>query len=70
MDKLDLEFAYTAYADSCKDLYAPGILCRRPANHEPEWEHAAGFGKDRVRWKALRDEKGQLSKIVTIVIKV
>ena len=45
---LDLEFAYTAYADSCRDLHSPHYLCRRPTGHEGP--HAAGFGPGRLRW--------------------
>jgi len=47
-ERLDLEFAYTTYADSCRDLYSPYIFCRRPHNHEGV--HAAGFGDGRHRW--------------------
>lgn len=47
-ERLTLEFAYTSYGDSCRELYSPDVLCRRPAGHK--LEHAAGFGKDRVRW--------------------
>ncbi|QNN53376.1 hypothetical protein [Nocardioides mesophilus] len=47
-DRLDLEFAYTSYQDSCRDLYSPHYLCRRPDGHDGE--HAAGFGTDRLRW--------------------
>jgi hypothetical protein len=46
--QLDLEFAYTTYDDSCRDLYSPHYLCRRPAGHGGD--HAAGFGLDRLRW--------------------
>lgn len=47
-DRLTLEFAYTSYADSCKDLYSPEYLCRRPNLHTGD--HAAGFGSRRVTW--------------------
>ena len=47
-DRLELEFAYTSYRDSCRDLYSPQYLCRRPVGHEGT--HAAGFGDERVRW--------------------
>ena len=47
--QLDLEFAYTTYDSSCRDLYSPQYLCRRPAGHEGV--HAAGFGRQRVRWR-------------------
>jgi hypothetical protein len=47
-ERLDLEFAYTTYRDSCRDLYSPLLLCRRPAGHDGV--HAAGFGVTRVRW--------------------
>ncbi len=48
-DRLDLEFAYTSYRDSCRALYSPQYLCRRPVGHEGA--HAAGFGSQRVRWE-------------------
>ena len=47
-DRLDLEFAYTTYDDSCRDLYSPHYLCRRPVGHDGV--HAAGFGVQRLRW--------------------
>lgn len=47
-DELTLEFAYTSYRDSCRDLYSLLMCCRRPAGHTGQ--HAAGFGADRVRW--------------------
>lgn len=47
-ERLDLEFAYTTYEDSCRDLYSPHYLCRRPVGHDGP--HAAGFGGHRVRW--------------------
>ena len=47
-ERLDLEFAYTSYQDSCRDLYSPHYLCRRPVGHDGV--HAAGFGAGRVRW--------------------
>lgn len=46
--RLDLEFAYTTFQDSCRDLYSPAYRCRRPAGHIGV--HAAGFGAHRVRW--------------------
>ncbi|NDL58695.1 hypothetical protein [Phytoactinopolyspora mesophila] len=46
--RLDLEFAYTSFRDSCRDLYSPSYRCRRPIGHEGA--HAAGFGDQRVRW--------------------
>jgi hypothetical protein len=47
-ERLDLEFAYVTYDDSCRDLYGPWHLCRRPRGHDGE--HAAGYGTNRVRW--------------------
>ena len=47
-ERLDLEFAYTTYDDSCRDLYSPHYMCRRPAEHDGV--HAAGFGPARVHW--------------------
>lgn len=46
---LDLEFAYTTWADSCQDPYSPHYQCRRPAGHEGQ--HAAGFGTARMVWE-------------------
>ena len=46
--QLDLEFAYTTYGESCRDLHWPFYECRRPVGHEGD--HAAGFGEKRVRW--------------------
>ena len=48
-DRLDLEFAYTTYRDSCRDLYSPHYVCRRPLGHDGV--HAAGFGAERLRWE-------------------
>jgi hypothetical protein len=48
-ERLDLEFAYTSYQDSCRDLYSPAYRCRRPIDHDGA--HAAGFGGHRVRWE-------------------
>jgi hypothetical protein len=48
-ERLDLEFAYTSYDSSCRDLYSPHYVCRRPVGHEGT--HAAGFGEHRVRWE-------------------
>lgn len=45
---LDLEFAFTGWLDSCRDLLSPTQCCRRARNHGGE--HAAGFGTGRVRW--------------------
>lgn len=47
-EQLDLEFAYTSYGDSCRDVYSLVYRCRRPYGHEGV--HAAGFGTHRVRW--------------------
>ena len=46
--RLDLEFAYVSYADSCKDLYSPSYYCRRLRGHDGP--HASGFGSSRMRW--------------------
>ena len=46
--ELDLEFAWTTHAESCRDPYSPYLWCRRPTSHTPG--HAAGFGAGRVRW--------------------
>ncbi len=47
-DRLDLEFAYTSFRDSCRDLHSLVYRCRRPAGHAGA--HAAGFGPYRIRW--------------------
>jgi hypothetical protein len=46
--RLDMEFAYTTWQQSCRDLYTIGQACRRPRSHEGQ--HAAGYGRDRARW--------------------
>jgi hypothetical protein len=48
-DDLDLEFAYTTWGDSCRDLYAIDMCCRRQSGHTGK--HAAGFGQARERWE-------------------
>ena len=49
---LDLEFAYTSWDDSCRDLLltdgADFRECRRSSGHEGD--HASGFGYGRVTW--------------------
>ena len=50
-ERLDLEFAYTSYLDSCRDLYSPAYRCRRPIGHDGT--HASGFGAHWVRWPQL-----------------
>jgi hypothetical protein len=52
-ERLDLEFAYTTYQDSCRDLYSPYYYCRRPLRHDGV--HAAGFGVHRLRWEPQLD---------------
>lgn len=47
-DRLDLEFAYTSFQDSCRDLHSLLYRCRRPSGHTGV--HAAGFGTQRIRW--------------------
>jgi len=59
-EQLDLEFAYTTYDDSCRELYSPHYLCRRPAGHQGV--HAAGFGVDRVRWDSPSDRPSHGSR--------
>jgi hypothetical protein len=54
-DRLDLEFAYTTYQDSCRDLYSPHYYCRRPVGHDDV--HAAGFGPHRLRWEHQPDHR-------------
>ncbi len=45
---LDLEFAYTSWAASCRDPSPTLQQCRRRRGHDGE--HAAGFGAARSRW--------------------
>jgi len=47
-DRLDVEFAYTPWSDSCGDLYSIVQCCRRPQGHGGD--HASGYGTTRVRW--------------------
>ena len=47
-DALDLEFAYTSWAASCRDPSPTLQQCRRRRGHDGE--HAAGFGEQRQRW--------------------
>lgn len=50
-ERLDLEFAYVSYGDSCKDVHSPAQVCRREFGHADE--HACGFGAQRRRWPNL-----------------
>jgi hypothetical protein len=52
--RLDLEFAFTTWRNSCRDLFSPHQCCRRQRGHAGE--HACGFGADRVRWAPDRTE--------------
>lgn len=47
--ELDVEFAYTTWQQSCRNLYTIDQACRRPRGHDDG--HAAGYGSARVRWK-------------------
>lgn len=46
--RLDIEFAYTDWADSCRDLYSIVRCCRRPKGHSDT--HASGHAQHRLRW--------------------
>ncbi len=46
--QLDLEFAYTPWAESCRDPSPTLQECRRRRGHDEG--HAAGFGAGRRRW--------------------
>jgi hypothetical protein len=46
--RLTLEFAYTSWQQSCRNLYTIEQACRRPRGHEGV--HAAGYGAARSRW--------------------
>ena len=49
---LDMEFAYTSWADSCRDPLLDDESdfreCRRATGHDGD--HAAGFGAHRITW--------------------
>ena len=45
---LDLEFAFTTWATSCRDASPSLQQCRRPRHHDGP--HAAGYGPARRRW--------------------
>lgn len=45
---LDLEFAFTSWDASCRDLSPTLQQCRRGRQHDGQ--HAAGFGEQRSRW--------------------
>lgn len=51
-EKLDLEFAFTTWSDSCQDPYSLNQQCRRRKGHEERDDigHAAGFGELRRVW--------------------
>ncbi len=56
--QLDVEFAYTTWQESCRDLHTIDQACRRPRSHRGE--HAAGFGSERARWAQGREQdRGQ-----------
>lgn len=68
---LDLEFAYTTYRNSCRDVRGKHRHCRRPKNHDGD--HASGFGTERLIWpRAIEfphnpadcDLCGQITKLV------
>ena len=48
-EQLDLEFAYTSWQQSCRNLYSLDQVCRRQRGHAGE--HAAGHGLARRRWR-------------------
>jgi hypothetical protein len=45
---LTMEFAYTAWSESCRNLFTIDQCCRRPYNHAGN--HASGYGVSRRRW--------------------
>jgi len=45
---LTLEFAYTVWSESCRNLFAIDQCCRRP--HDHGGNHASGYGVSRRRW--------------------
>ncbi len=46
---LALEFAYTAWSESCRNLFTIDQCCRRP--HDHGGDHASGYGVSRRRWR-------------------
>ena len=46
--RLNAEFAYTSWQQSCRNIYTIEQACRRPRGHDGE--HAAGYGAARSRW--------------------
>ena len=46
--RLGLEFAWTGWADSCRDWHTIVQCCRRPLGHDGN--HASGFGEGRRQW--------------------
>ncbi len=50
--QLDLEFAFTSWRESCRDLLPTLQQCRRRAGHDGD--HAAGYGEQRRRWTDRR----------------
>lgn len=55
--RLDLEFAYVTWEDSCRDPHPSFRQCRRLIRHEGE--HASGFGRHRLRW----DNEGENNNV-------
>lgn len=53
-NRLDLEFAYTSFQDSCRDLHSLVYRCRRPVGHSGA--HAAGYGGHRIRWSQHEEQ--------------
>lgn len=45
---LALEFAYTVWSESCRNLFTIDQCCRRPYDHGGN--HASGYGVSRRRW--------------------
>lgn len=50
-EHIDLEMAYSVQPhmnDTCGNIFGVLIECTRANNHSGD--HAAGFGKERIRW--------------------
>ena len=41
-DQLDLEFAYTTYQDSCRDIYSPALAFSHPTCVCGDWAQRVG----------------------------
>lgn len=54
-ERLDLEFAFITWQDSCRDPSPTLQQCRRIRGHAGP--HAAGFGSGRNQWGDVPDDE-------------